>query len=46
MNILIKLMSIVSLVIAPTIASLHSKDVREVYTPVKTEMPAAAPVAH
>jgi K(+)-stimulated pyrophosphate-energized sodium pump len=41
MNILIKLMSIVALVIAPTIAHLHSKDVRQVSIPVKTEATAA-----
>ncbi len=41
MNILIKLMSIVALVIAPTIAHLHSKDVRQVSIPVKTESAAA-----
>ena len=39
MNILIKLMSIVALVIAPSIASLHSKDVRQAAAPVKTEVP-------
>jgi K(+)-stimulated pyrophosphate-energized sodium pump len=44
MNILIKLMSIVALVIAPTIAVLHSKDVRQ-GTPVKTEVKNAAPAA-
>jgi len=38
MNILIKLMSIVALVIAPTIANLHSKDVRQVNAPAKVEM--------
>jgi K(+)-stimulated pyrophosphate-energized sodium pump len=43
MNILIKLMSIVALVIAPTIASLHSKDVRHTMTtPVSKEIKAAA----
>ncbi len=47
MNILIKLMSIVALVIAPSIASLHSKDVRQATAPVKTEVPttATAPTA-
>ena len=44
MNILIKLMSIVALVIAPTIASLHSKDVRQAVVPVKTEVKAAAAI--
>jgi K(+)-stimulated pyrophosphate-energized sodium pump len=44
MNILIKLMSIVALVIAPTIANLHSKDVRQASAPVKTEMTAPVPV--
>jgi K(+)-stimulated pyrophosphate-energized sodium pump len=45
MNILIKLMSIVALVIAPTIANLHSKDVRQVdHMPVKKEI-TATPVA-
>jgi K(+)-stimulated pyrophosphate-energized sodium pump len=44
MNILIKLMSIVALVIAPTIAVLHSKDVRQ-GTPVKTEVKNPAPAA-
>ena len=39
MNILIKLMSIVALVIAPSIASLHSKDVRQATAPMKTEVP-------
>ena len=44
MNILIKLMSIVALVIAPTIAALHSKDVRlDQPAPVKTEVPVPAP---
>ncbi len=39
MNILIKLMSIVALVIAPTIAKLHKNDVRQANTtPVKIEM--------
>ena len=38
MNILIKLMSIVALVIAPTIANLHSKDARQATNvPVKTQ---------
>jgi K(+)-stimulated pyrophosphate-energized sodium pump len=41
MNILIKLMSIVALVIAPTISHLHSGDVRQ-GTPAKVEMPAPA----
>jgi len=46
MNILIKLMSIVALVIAPSIASLHSKDVRQASAPVKTEVIATpAPAA-
>ncbi len=40
MNILIKLMSIVALVIAPTIAHLHSSDVRPGNAPVKIETPA------
>lgn len=40
MNILIKLMSIVALVIAPTIAVLHSKDARQA-APPKMEMKAA-----
>jgi K(+)-stimulated pyrophosphate-energized sodium pump len=43
MNILIKLMSIVALVIAPTIATMHSKDAKHATTPVKTEV--KAPVA-
>ncbi len=38
MNILIKLMSIVALVIAPTIASLHSKDTGHTTAQVKTEV--------
>ena len=39
MNILIKLMSIVALVIAPTIANLHSKDARQATNmPVKTQV--------
>ncbi len=39
MNILIKLMSIVALVIAPTIASIHKNDVKHASnTPVKTEV--------
>jgi K(+)-stimulated pyrophosphate-energized sodium pump len=43
MNILIKLMSIVALVIAPTIAALHSKDVKHtMVTPVTKEIKAAA----
>ncbi len=37
MNILIKLMSIVALVIAPTIAGIHSKKAATAKTPVKTE---------
>ncbi len=37
MNILIKLMSIVALVIAPTIANLHSKDAGHTTTAVKVE---------
>lgn len=47
MNILIKLMSIVALVIAPTIATIHSNKVAkepvktEISTEVKTEVPAA-----
>ncbi len=47
MNILIKLMSIVALVIAPTIATIHSNKVAkepvktEISTEVKTEAPAA-----
>jgi K(+)-stimulated pyrophosphate-energized sodium pump len=45
MNILIKLMSIVALVIAPSIASLHSKDVRHTNVPVKTEIKTAAIVS-
>ncbi len=48
MNILIKLMSIVALVIAPTIANLHKNDVgHTTTTPVKTEVKVAdaAPVA-
>jgi len=46
MNILIKLMSIVALVIAPTIASLHSKDAGHTtaVAPVKTEVNVAASV--
>ncbi len=43
MNILIKLMSIVALVIAPTIAHLHSGDVRQGNPPAKVEAPAATP---
>ena len=49
MNILIKLMSIVALVIAPTIATMHSKDNGHASAPVKIEAPAAgttAPAAH
>jgi K(+)-stimulated pyrophosphate-energized sodium pump len=46
MNILIKLMSIVALVIAPTIASMHSKDAKHASTPVKTEVKATTPVSH
>ncbi len=42
MNILIKLMSIVALVIAPTIANLHSKDVRPTSNTIKTEVPVPA----
>ena len=38
MNILIKLMSIVALVIAPTIAAIHSKDAGHTTTAVKTEI--------
>ena len=42
MNILIKLMSIVALVIAPTIASMHSnKNAGHANTPVKTEVKVA-----
>ncbi len=43
MNILIKLMSIVALVIAPTIATLHSSKAKTAQTPVRIEM--NAPVA-
>ncbi|MFI5196234.1 MAG: sodium-translocating pyrophosphatase [Chitinophagales bacterium] len=43
MNILIKLMSIVALVIAPTIASLHSKTAGHASAPVKTEVKADTP---
>jgi K(+)-stimulated pyrophosphate-energized sodium pump len=43
MNILIKLMSIVALVIAPTIAGIHGKKAKQnVVAPVKTEVKAAA----
>jgi len=50
MNILIKLMSIVALVIAPTIAHMHSKDTKQATnTPVKIEVAAGtstvAPIA-
>ena len=50
MNILIKLMSIVALVIAPTIANLHIKDAKQATnTPVKIEVAAGvhtvAPIA-
>jgi K(+)-stimulated pyrophosphate-energized sodium pump len=38
MNILIKLMSIVALVIAPTIANLHKNDVKHVSAPIKSEI--------
>ena len=41
MNILIKLMSIVALVIAPTIATMHSKDAGHAGTAAKIEAPAA-----
>src|SRR5476651_368926 len=52
MNILIKLMSIVALVIAPSIANLHKNDKHAVIMPAKTEIKAtavaapAAPKAH
>ena len=42
MNILIKLMSIVALVIAPTIAKMHKDDKKQANVPVKTEI--SAPV--
>jgi K(+)-stimulated pyrophosphate-energized sodium pump len=45
MNILIKLMSIVALVIAPTIATLHSKNIKNVATQPKTEVVAPATTA-
>src|SRR5476649_1649071 len=42
MNILIKLMSIVALVIAPTLANLHKNDVRQAVTaPAKNEIKSA-----
>jgi K(+)-stimulated pyrophosphate-energized sodium pump len=44
MNILIKLMSIVALVIAPSIAALHGKGAKHL-EPVKMEMSAPAPAA-
>jgi len=44
MNILIKLMSIVALAIAPTIAHLHGTKTETVKTPVKQEVKAATPV--
>ncbi len=42
MNILIKLMSIVALVIAPTIATMHSKSAGHASAPVKTEVKVVA----
>ena len=44
MNILIKLMSIVALVIAPTLANMHGKSTEAAKAPVKIEVK-AAPVA-
>ena len=44
MNILIKLMSIVALVIAPTIATIHTKKEGTAKAPVKKEVKAAAPI--
>jgi len=46
MNILIKLMSIVALVIAPTIANLHKNDTGHTMAPVKTEVKTTAPTAN
>ena len=46
MNILIKLMSIVALVIAPTIAHLHRNDAGHEMTPVKTEVKTTTPSAN
>src|SRR5581483_2795752 len=46
MNILIKLMSIVALVIAPTISQLHSKDAGHENTPARVEMTTPAPTTH
>jgi len=46
MNILIKLMSIVALVIAPTIANLHSKDAGHTTGTVKTEIKAPVVAAN
>lgn len=42
MNILIKLMSIVALVIAPTISALHANSPKHAVTPVKTDVKVAA----
>jgi K(+)-stimulated pyrophosphate-energized sodium pump len=42
MNILIKLMSIVALVIAPTIAAIHGTKKTVSISPVKTEIPTTA----